>query len=176
MARIATPPPFRLLAAAAAALLAPVPAAAQQPAFMDGPVDAVMVVAAIGICTTQLRAGAFDPEPLTGAGWVVAVRSEGAADPAIRAYRHPDNMIMLTTIDSAAGGDKCMVMAPTWTGLTFDATRSAISELTDSRPRRAGEALVWRSGGLSLLLKPMGPAGVVIEIEPRSSDADSRRR
>ena len=153
--------------AVAATLIQAAPGMAQQPAFATAPVTVDMTLAAMGICVGQLHAGAFDADALTGAGWVRAISAEG--DPVIRGYRHPDNMILLNTLDSANGNDKCLVMAPVGQGMTLEDMRAAIAAQPDVRMTRAGEATRWTSDGLSFELKPMGGAGVVIEIEARKT-------
>lgn len=137
--------------------------ASQQPAFATAPVTPPMVLAAMDICSTQMRAGTFDAQALTGSGWVLAIRSEG--DPVLRGYRHPDNMIILTTFDSAAGSDKCTVMAPTRMGLSFDSMRAALAERLNARSRRSGAAHSWAADRLTYTLRPLADAGVAIDIE-----------
>jgi hypothetical protein len=150
---------------AAAALFCAAPAGAQ-PDFQNAPVTAEMTLAAINLCAAQVRAGAFDHDSLTKAGWVPVISAEG--DPVLRGFRHPDNMILLTTFDSAEKPDKCVVMAPTGHGLTLDSMRSAIREQTSIKPKAEGERLVWELDDLTFGLKPMGGnVGVVIDIDPR---------
>ena len=162
------------LAALAAALLCPAPAALAQPAFVTAPVTAPMVLAAMDICTRQIRAGAFDADALTRAGWVLAIRAEG--NPVIRGYRHPDNMILLNTFDHAGEADTCSVMAPVGRGLSLEEMRAAIEAQTHARPDGATGAMAWTVDGMSLELKPMGAAGVVVEIRPSGSGGHSGAR
>ena len=149
--------------ALAAALIQSTPGMAQQPAFATAPVTAEMTLAAMGICVVQLHAGAFDADALTGAGWVRAISADG--DPVIRGYRHPDNMILLNTMDSTSGPDKCAVMAPTGLGLTLESMRAAVEAQDGVRTRRNGDTTSWTAENLSFVLKSMGSAGVVIEIQ-----------
>jgi len=165
----------RLIAAGLAVAAVAQPAAAQPPAFLTAPVTVPMVVSAVDICSSQMRAGAFDEAAMTGAGWVVAIRSE--AGPPIRGYRHPDNMIILSTFAGASGADKCTVMAPTGpAGVTLESMRAALRERIAARPRSRDGAAVWTLDDLTMTLKPMGNFGVVVEIERRSADVDSRQR
>jgi hypothetical protein len=152
----------RAALAVAAALALAAPAAAQDPDFVSAPVTADMVLASMAICVGQLRAGAFDHAALTGAGWVSAVNAEG--EPVLRGYRHPDNMILVTTVDSAIARDICIVMAPLGRGLTLDAMRATIEAQPGVRATRAGDATSWTADGLSFVLKPMGGSGLVIDI------------
>lgn len=146
--------------------LAPVLAAPAiaQPAFVTAPVTPDMAVAAVDECARQLRAGSFDHDRLTEAGWVIAIRSEGDAD--IRGYRHPDNMILLNLFDNANVPDSCSVMAPTGRGLSLDSLRSALGEHLGARGRREGSEASWELDDLLIALKPMGSAGVIVELSP----------
>ena len=163
-----------LVAAALAVAAVAQPAANQAPAFLTAPVTVPMLVAAVDICRSQLRAGAFDEAAMTGAGWVLAIRSE--AGPPIRGYRHPDNMIILSTFAGTSGADRCTVMGPTGPGLTLETMRAALRERTAVRPRNRGGAAVWTLDDVTMTLKPMGAVGVVVELERRSNDVDSRQR
>ena len=165
----------RLLAAGLALSAAAQPGASQTPDFLTAPVTAPMMVSAVDICTRQVRAGAFDEAAMTGAGWVLAIRSE--AGPPIRGYRHPDNMIILSTFAGESGADRCTVMGPMGPGgLTLESMRRALRERTDVRPRNNGGATVWTLDGVTMALKPMGAVGIVVEIQPRSPNVDSRQR
>ena len=155
---------LNLPALAAAALLAlPGSAAAQQPAFIDAPVSAPIVLAAVDICTRQIRAHAFDGAALTGAGWVLAIQ----AGEVIRGYRHPDNMILLTTFDSPTEPDKCTVMAPTGRGLTLPQMHAALEQQAGRQAAAERGEAVWLLDGVRLGLRPMGEVGVKIEVTPR---------
>ncbi|HEX8366193.1 MAG TPA: hypothetical protein VF603_13010 [Allosphingosinicella sp.] len=164
----------RLIAAGLAIAACAPPVAAQPPAFLTAPVTVPMLVSAVEICRSQLRAGAFDEAAMTGAGWVLAIRSE--AGPPIRGYRHPDNMIILSTFAGASGADRCTVMGPTGPGLTLETMRAALRDRTAVRPRNSGGAAVWSLDDVTMTLKPMGAVGVVVELERRSADVDSRQR
>jgi hypothetical protein len=160
---------LKLPALAAAGLLAlPGGAAAQpggaaaQPAFAEAPVTAPMVLAAVDICTRQIRAGAFDGAALTGAGWVLAIQGGTV----VRGYRHPDNMILLATFDNPTGPDECRVIAPTGRGLTIQQMQVALEQRMGQAAVVAGQA-VWSPDGLRLVLRPLSDAGVVIDITPR---------
>ncbi len=163
----------RSLAPTAVLLLA-IPAVAQ-PDFVTAPVTAQMAVAAVDECALQLRAPAFDHQRLTQAGWVDAIRSDGD-DLDIVGYRHPRNMILLNIFDSANGADRCLVMAPTGRGLDMESLRAALRERLGDRPAREGDRSVWELDDLVLVLAPMGPAGVIVEIDRRSGHADSPSR
>jgi hypothetical protein len=165
----------RLIAAGLAIAAAAQPAAAQAPDFLTAPVTVPMIMSAVEICRSQLRAGAFDEAAMTGAGWVLAIRSE--AGPPIRGYRHPDNMIILSTFAGTSGTDRCTVMGPTGPGgVTLESMRAALREQTDARPRNSGGATVWTLDDFTMALKPMGAVGVLVEFERRSNDVDSRQR
>ena len=149
--------------------LAPGPAtpAIAQPAFVTAPVTPEQALAAVDECAQQLRAGTFDHQRLTQAGWVSAIRSEGG-DVDLRGYRHPENMILLNITDNANAADSCSVMAPTGRGLSLEAMRSALGEHFAARARREGGQTAWDLNDLHIVLKPMGSAGVIIELSPGS--------
>lgn len=154
---------LELPALAAAGLLAPPGgAAAQPPAFTEAPVTAPMVLAAVDICTRQIRAGAFDGAALTGAGWVLAIQGGTV----VRAYRHPDNMILLATYDNPTDPDECRVIAPTGRGLTIQQMQVALEQRMGQAAAIAGQA-VWNPDGLRLVLRPMSDVGVAIDVTPR---------
>ena len=136
-----------------------------QPAFVTAPVTPEQALAAVDECAQQLRAGTFDHLRLTQAGWVNAIRSEGG-DVDLRGYRHPDNMILLNITDNANTSDSCSVMAPTGRGLSMDAMRFALGEHFAVRARREGDQSAWEPDGLRIVLKPMGSAGVIVELSP----------
>lgn len=139
-------------------------AAAQEPAFVNAPVTAPMVIAAVDICTRQIQARAFDGAALTGAGWVLAIRGGEV----IRGYRHPDNMILLTTFDSADSPDKCTVMAPTGRGLNIHQMHAALEQRMGGQATAEGGQAVWTPTGLRLTMQSMAQdVGVVIEVTPR---------
>ena len=157
-----------LLGCAAPLVAQPAAAPAEpRPAdFTTAPVTAEMAMAAVDLCASQLRAGNFDAEALTSAGWVRAISADG--EPVIRGYRHPDNMILLNTMDSARGPDKCAVMAPAGRGLTLESMQAALAARDDIRPARRGDATSWTQDNLGFEMRPMGNAGVVVEIQARN--------
>jgi hypothetical protein len=148
---------------------------AAQASFITAPVTPDMAVAAVDECARQLRAGTFDHARLTDGGWVSAVRSRGG-EVDIQAFRHPDNMILLSTIDKPNEPDLCTVMAPIGQGLNLETVQSALRERWGVRPRREDTQSVWEIDDLRIALRPMGGAGVVIELSPRSTNGDSGRR
>ena len=143
------------------------------PAFTTAPVTADMVLSSMDHRTLHLRAGAFDEGALTQLG-LGARHSVHDGDPIIRGFRHPDNMILLGTIDGRDGADKCTVMAPTGRGLDFSQMRSAIEQQTSVLPTSAGASVRWTLDDMTLELKPMGGAGVIIEVLPRNAATPSR--
>jgi hypothetical protein len=156
---------LKLPVLAAAALLALPGGAAAQPAFTEAPVTAPMVLAAVDICTRQIRAGAFDGNALTGAGWVLAIRGDGDGL-VVRGYRHPDNMILLNTFDKRTDPDECRVIAPTGRGLTIHQMHAALEQQMGP-PTAVGGQAVWTPDGVRLAMRSLADVGVVIEITPR---------
>ena len=150
---------------AAAGLLALPGGAAAQPAFTEAPVTAPMVLAALDICTRQVRAGTFDSAELTGAGWVLAIRADG--ETVIRGYRHPDNMILLTTFDKRTDPDECRIIAPTGRGLTIHQMHAALEQRMGGQATAVAGQAVWTPEGVRLAMRPLSDVGVVIEVTPR---------
>jgi hypothetical protein len=155
---------LKLPAWAAAGLLAVPGGAAAQPHFTEAPVTARMVLGAVDICTRQVRAGTFDGAELTGAGWVLAIRSDG--ETVIRGYRHPDNMILLTTFDKRTDPDECRIIAPTGRGLTIHQMHAALEQQIGGATAVEGQA-VWSGERVRLAMRPLSDVGVVIEVTPR---------
>jgi hypothetical protein len=157
---------LKLLALAAAGLLAVPGGAVAQPDFTEAPVTAPMVLAAVDICTRQVRAGAFDGGALTGAGWVLVIRGDGGGM-VVRGYRHPDNMILLTTSDKPTDPDTCMVMAPTGRGMTIYQMHAALLQQIGAPPAAEDGQAVWLLDGVRLAMRAMSDVGVAIEVTPR---------
>lgn len=126
---------------------------AERPRAPSMTVSQEQFASALGICRDQLADVVSAGDKLAAAGWpkVASQASDGKA-PAMRTYRHPENMLLLTLYDSPAAPDQCIVMAPT--GPTLDAARASasISSITGTRPSRDARTS-WRTDAADIQLE-----------------------
>ncbi|WP_447726753.1 hypothetical protein [Sphingomonas koreensis] len=125
-------------------------------------VTPAQLTAALGICRDQLGKPVFTDQELVAAGWPKAMiqESDGTA-PAMRTYRHPENMLLLTLLDFPAKPDECIVMVPLGAQLNIQRITTIVTDFAGAKPVR-GAVPVWHTDAADLQLESQGAIGARI--------------